>query len=163
MKLIVPILSILLVLQPSALPAETAPPLTDQERAVVFVAQREALASHVETRTDVCFGIGATDLKLNEKGILAALKRGGLKFHTYDWCGRAPGGVTIAVLRQLREDHAGTYVFEVEAEDSRPIFKEGEHFARLLRKGNYTVSVASRAKPQLVTYEQTCCPEAKPK
>ena len=54
----------------------------------------------------------------------------------------------------------GTYELGVQIDDAGPIAR-GEHFAELIRRGEYTVQLSSTSRPEAVTYKQMCCLEGK--
>ena len=67
--------------------------------------------------------------------------------------------MTIGIVAPIKTSANDTYELEVELGDLQPIRQEGAHFATLLRKGIYVVKCRKGARPELVSYSQTCCPQ----
>lgn len=127
------------------------------ERAVAFVVLREAQVNHLENRTDLClaFGSGAT---VDEAQVISELRRRGVRLHPTDWCNHGPRGFRISVIPPIKESTPGVYEFTVELSDLSQILR-GEHFATLLRQGDYRIESAKGLEPKLISYKQTCCPK----
>ena len=131
---------------------------SQMNRAVVLAIQQEVYANHLEKRTDVCVGFG-NGLAVDEKEIMSTLLRRGLKLRSNEWCNHGPRGFKISIIAPITESAHGTYDLILELADLRSILQKGEHFATLLRRGNYIVKCQDGAEPDLVAYRKTCCPE----
>jgi len=133
-----------------------ASPLDEIEQVMLFAIKQEASVGAFHERNDVCVGFGST-LARSEKRIISELRREGLKFHGNDWCNRGPRGLKIGIVAPLVEATPGMYEVTVELGDLNPIRERGEHFAKLLRKGKYTISRKGGFELELISYEQSCC------
>lgn len=129
--------------------------LSKMEQVIVFAIQLEVQASHLRDRTDVCV-VFSPALSVNATKIIKQLKRDGIAVHPNEWCNRRPRGITIAVLACTAEMDSYSYSLTLEVGDARPIAK-GEHFAALLRRGNYLIRHDGTSKPRLKQYQETCC------
>ena len=158
------LVAFLIAFQQNALASGTsgAKPLSDLDRAVIFVVQKEAQTGHLEKRRDVCVSFD-TRMAINQKGIISELRRSGLRIHNDDWCihGRDPRGMVISVGQAGNQQSPGVFELPVDLSDWWPIQREGAHFGTLLRRGTYTVRCKEGSEPELVSYSQTCCSEAK--
>ncbi len=124
------------------------------ERVIVFAVQQESEASHLRSRKDLCIGFGH-GLAVDEKAIISQLKHNGLKVHPNQWCNRGPRGLRIGIVAPINEVAPGMYELVIELGDLS--IRQGEHFATLLRRGTYVIRCDNGARPQLVSYRQTCC------
>jgi len=158
------LVAFLIAFQQNALASGTsgAKPLSDLDRAVIFVVQKEAQTGHLEKRRDVCVSFD-TRMAINQKGIISELRRSGLRIHNDDWCihGRDPRGMVISVGQAGNQQSPGVFELPVALEDWWPIQREAADLGTLLRKGTYTVRCKEGSEPELVSYSQTCCAEAK--
>jgi hypothetical protein len=151
---------LLLALPWQPLCARAFPPhkqLADLERVIVLAAQEEIRSAHLENRQDVCLSLD-TRLQVDEKAVLAELRRRHLMIHAEDWCIHGPRGFTISVLAPIKESSPGTFEFVVDLGDSTPI-TQGEDLARLVRRGTYSIQIHGTVGTETVSYRQTCCPE----
>jgi hypothetical protein len=133
--------------------------LGNSERALVFAVQHEVEAGGLETRKDLCVGFGH-GLAVNEKAVMSELKRIGLRVHPGEWCSHSLRGLSIAIIAPIRETSPGTYEFAIELGDLSPI-RAGEHFAELLKRGTYIIHREEGSDPQIVSYQEACCPKTR--
>jgi hypothetical protein len=139
--------------------SSTASQLSNLGRAAAFAIRLEIHANRLENRTDVCVGFGH-GLAVDEKAVLTELKREKVKVHSNDWCNQGLRGLAISIISPANESSPDTYEVVVEVGDLRQMWRGGEHFATLLRRGTYSVKCKNGVEPELVRYQETCCPEA---
>jgi hypothetical protein len=125
------------------------------DQVVAFAVEEEITANHLEGRSDVCVALG-TDLELSEGAIVATLEQIGFHVHENSWCNEGLRGMRIAVTSPVQRKADGSYEFTVELGDISPI-QRGEHFAELIRRGDYVIQYDVTAGPRLVSYSRTCC------
>jgi hypothetical protein len=124
--------------------------MSDRERAIVFAVSEEDFANQLENRKDVCVAF-STELDVNQKSILAELKRGKLSVHAYSWCSKQPTGFIIFVGR-VAESSPEMYEVTIDLSDDRPILEQSAHFATLVRRGTYIVKCKAGSPAELVRY-----------
>ena len=127
------------------------------EWAIVVAVREEVRANHLEKRKDICLALDNRSA-VDERAVLAELKRLHLVLRPDDWCSQGPRGLTIALISPAREPNPGTYELDMQIVDSSPIAR-GEDLAELIRKGTYTVRSSSAPRSQAITYKQSCCPD----
>jgi hypothetical protein len=119
------------------------------ERVIVFAVQQEVQDGHVNKRKDVCLGLG-DGLNVDERAIISALKRKGVRVHTNAWCNRGPRGLRIGVIAPIKQGAPETYEFVVDLTDLS--IRPDEHLATRLRRGTYVIRCDHSFKPQLISY-----------
>jgi hypothetical protein len=107
----------------------------DLNHAVAYAVYLEAHASHLETKADVCLGLGH-GLLVNSQEILSELNSRKLKVHPNEWCSAGPRGFVISVIPPITESAPrGTFEITIQVGDLHAIRENGEHFANLLKRG----------------------------
>jgi hypothetical protein len=132
-------------------------PLTNSERAIVFVVESEVRANHLEPRNDLCLGFGY-GLKIDSKAIFVELRQSGIKIRRSNWCNDRLSGVALAIRFPIKELTGDTYEIEIQTGELRP----DRDIAILLRRTTYTVKAPTGIVPTLTAYQKTCCPETRP-